>query len=47
MRATLPWLGGLAIGIQGIILNLSLTFLGQATAMNIVYSTRASVGRAS
>ena len=37
-------LGGLAIGIQGLILNLSLAFLGQATAMNIIYSTRALWG---
>ena len=36
--------GGMAIGIQGIILNLSLTFFGQATAMNIIYSTRAFWG---
>jgi drug/metabolite transporter (DMT)-like permease len=40
----LAMLGGLAIGLQGIILNLSLAFLGQATAMNIVYSTRALWG---
>ena len=37
-------LGGLAIGTQGLILNLSLAFLGQATAMNIIYSTRALWG---
>ncbi|MFP6875156.1 MAG: DMT family transporter [Verrucomicrobiales bacterium] len=40
----LAMLGGLAIGVQGIILNLSLAFLGQATAMNIVYATRALWG---
>lgn len=40
----LAMLGGLAIGVQGIILNLSLAFLGQATAINIVYSTRALWG---
>ncbi|MEC7224615.1 MAG: DMT family transporter [Verrucomicrobiota bacterium] len=37
-------LGGLAIGVQGLILNLSLAYLGQATAMNIIYSTRALWG---
>jgi drug/metabolite transporter (DMT)-like permease len=37
-------LGGLAIGIQGLILNLSLAFFQQATAMNIIYSTRALWG---
>ena len=36
--------GGMVIGIQGIILNLSLAFFGQATAMNIIYSTRAFWG---
>ena len=40
----LAMLGGMAIGLQGIILNLSLAFIGQATAMNIVYSTRALWG---
>ncbi|MCP4848320.1 MAG: DMT family transporter [Verrucomicrobiaceae bacterium] len=40
----LAMLGGMAIGLQGIILNLSLVFIGQATAMNIVYSTRALWG---
>ena len=40
----LAMLGGLAIGVLGIILNLSLAFLGQATAMNIVYATRALWG---
>ena len=34
----------MVIGIQGIILNLSLAFFGQATAMNIIYSTRAFWG---
>ena len=37
-------LGGMAIGLQGIILNLSLAFFGKATPMNIIYSTRALWG---
>ena len=37
-------LGGIAIGLQGMILNLSLAVFGQATPMNIIYSTRALWG---
>ena len=37
-------LGGIAIGLQGMILNLSLAFFGRATPMNIIYSTRALWG---
>lgn len=40
----LACLGGLAIGMQGLILNSALAFLGQATAMNIIYATRALWG---
>lgn len=40
----LATLGGLCIGLQGVILNLALAFFGQATAMNIIYSTRALWG---
>ncbi len=40
----LALLGGAAVGLQGLILNLALAFLGQATAMNIIYSTRALWG---
>lgn len=37
-------LGGFAIGLQGVILNLALAFYQNATAMNIIYSTRALWG---
>ena len=36
--------GGFALGLQGVILNLALAFLGHATAVNIIYSTRALWG---